>query len=67
MTYSTCNVESKIELSIIKKSEYIYKWRDLSINEFLSLFPLVFFSFFFGIFPNSILHTFSLSILRLLS
>ena len=53
------------ELSIIP-GVYIYKWKDLSINEFLSLFPFVFFSFFFGIFPNPILHSLSLSILRLL-
>ena len=57
--------------TIIKENcreiEYIYKWKDISINEFLCLLPFIFFSFFFGFFPNSILNSLSLSILRLLS
>lgn len=47
-----------------KYNSYIYQFKDVSLNEFLTLSPFLFFSIFFGLFPNSILHSLSLSLLR---
>lgn len=44
----------------------IYSYLDLSLNEFLSLSSLLFFTILFGIFPKPILELFSLNILNIL-
>lgn len=44
----------------------LFKFKDLSFNEFLTLSSFLFFSIFFGLFPNSLLHSISLSLLRIL-
>lgn len=47
-------------------SSYISKSLDLSLNEFLALAPMAFFTLFFGLFPNPLLNLFALPSLILI-
>jgi NADH-quinone oxidoreductase subunit M len=57
------NIFNKIIFGQISK--YIYKFRDLTRNEFLTLLPLLIYNFYFGLYTLPILNLFSLSFFKI--
>lgn len=57
---------NRILFGNLSNTNSITLYLDLSFNEFLSLFPMFFFTIFFGIYPKPLLELFSLNLINII-